>query len=121
MVVADPREIPVAAIAPGAVAVGQYDYALQVGSRRLEAGRLDFLVTNNGAEAHELAIVERDGERYGEIVAEVEHIEPGDQRAVRVTLRPGTYSLVCLVIGLDADVPRAHMALGMESLIEVSR
>jgi hypothetical protein len=93
----------------------------------VQAGKVRLLVKNNGPDAHELILIRArdpqlplrgDGTTVDEDDLEPETVgalepgEPGSTRELDVTLRPGTYELICNMTG--------HYMGGMESVLTVS-
>jgi uncharacterized cupredoxin-like copper-binding protein len=101
------------------------EWRIQVEQRALFAGKVAFLITNGGREAHELVVLRTDlpaaalpvhGSRVGAgdgwtIVGEVEQIPPGRSEAAVFDLPRGHYVLIC-------DFPN-HYARGMHADLEV--
>ena len=119
--VAIPKHIKPEEASAAAVHVSQSEYKFDVTSGTADAGTIDFVVDNQGKQAHEFVIVPMSsGGRYGEPVAEIEHFPPGESRAIRADLKPGKYVFVCLMVSLEDDEPQSHMALGMNTPFEVA-
>lgn len=108
----DVEILPAHEASPGALAVGQSDFAFNLAEPSVHAGRTDFLITNGGLEPHEFVIVPVDGDRYGTPVGEHEALEPGQSAVLRATLQAGRYRVVCLLLQPGPD-PKSHFALGM--------
>ncbi len=88
------------------IEVGLYDYTIDMPTE-LPPGPVTFLITNYGALAHSLLI-----EGPGVEVALTHELEPGQQGAFTVELRPGTYSVICPLPG--------HRESGMSLVLTVS-
>ena len=115
-----PKHIKPDEASPSAVHVAESEYKLDVTSGAAHAGTIDFVVNNEGKQAHEFVIVPVNHDRYGEPAAEIEHFPPGESRAIRADLSPGKYVFVCLMVSLEDDEPQSHMALGMNTPFEVA-
>jgi hypothetical protein len=115
-----PKHIKPDEASPSAVHVSQREYKLDITSGTARAGTIDFVVDNQGKQAHEFVIVPFSHGRYGEPLAEIEHFPPGESRAIRADLAPGKYVFVCLMVSLEDDQPQSHMALGMNTPFEVA-
>src|SRR6266566_325833 len=107
-----PKHIKPDEASASAVHISEKEYKLDVTSGAAHAGTIDFVVDNQGKQAHEFVIVPVKNGRYGEPVAEIEHFPPGESRAIRADLAPGKYVFVCLMVSLEDDEPQSHMALG---------
>ena len=96
----------------------------------LAAGETTFEVTNNGTQAHEMAVfsleegtttedvlailtgeVEPEGPPPFAFTGQVAVMTPGESGVTTLDLAAGTYSLLCFVTDPEADAP--HFALGM--------
>jgi len=86
----------------GAVSVTEYEWAIQLPAE-LPSGAVTFTVKNDGAVEHNFVIQET-GQR-------VDGIQPGQAKTLQVTLRPGTYTIVC-------DIP-GHSEAGMKTEVTV--
>lgn len=108
------------------VAVAERDFAINVSSHRVAAGKVLFRVTNKGPDRHELIVVrDDDGLRLrsdgmtvdeealaSRIVGALEPGPAGDVRSLTVDLRPGRYMLLCNMFG--------HYMGGMRSVVLAS-
>ena len=116
-----PKHIKPEEASAAAVRVSQSEYKFDVTTGTAHTGTIDFVVDNQGKQAHEFVIVPLScGGRYGEPVAEIEHFPPGESRAIRADLKPGKYVFVCLMVSLEDDEPQSHMALGMNTPFKVA-
>jgi uncharacterized cupredoxin-like copper-binding protein len=115
---------------PGAVGpvvdVHERDFQISVSRTHLEPGAVVFRAVNSGPDAHELIVVRSDlahlrlradgmtvdeaGMRRA-IVGSLEPAPAGAKRELRVTLRTGTYTLLCNMYG--------HYMGGMHSTLVV--
>lgn len=84
------------------------------------AGRVTFVVKNAGSVEHELVVVRGGGalqvkafkaDEHGRDLGEVEDVGVGKAKRLTLTLMPGTYSLICNIIG--------HYQLGMRGKLVV--
>ncbi|HWP64202.1 MAG TPA: FTR1 family protein [Candidatus Binatia bacterium] len=73
------------------------EYAFDPATVAVQAGRIEFRITNVGQETHEFEILGTDGEP----IDEVEDIVPGLTTSLVVELEPGTYRFVCRLNGHD--------------------
>lgn len=92
-----------------------------VGQTSVESGRVTLVAKNAGTVAHELVVMRGRSPlsvksfkavEAGRWLGEVEEIEPGKTGSVTLTLKPGTYQLVCNIVG--------HYQLGMKTTLTVS-
>lgn len=117
-----PQKIDPENVSPAAVLVSLRDFKFEASTDSVKDGTIDFLVKNEGVRDHEFVIVRRDGDRYELPLGEIEAFPPQATRAMRVTLAPGNYELVCLIISApEGEEPVSHMALGMRLPFEVNR
>ena len=106
--------------------VTERDFSINLATRHVSAGTVDFRVTNRGPDAHELIVVrapERDlplrtdgitvsEERLTKAtVGTLEPGDPGSVRDLRVELRRGRYVLLCNMSG--------HFMGGMHAVVVV--
>lgn len=103
-----------------AIAITQHEFRFDAAQDSVRQGVVDFAITNQGNEHHEFVIVPYDDGRFGEPVAEHEALEPGQRGVLRVTLSPGHYRLVCLLVTVKPEGPVSHIALGMDRAFEVT-
>ena len=87
------------------------DYKFE-GPAEVEGQKVFFKATNEGAEDHELEVLDANGEPLGE----VEAMPPGEEGSAAIELAPGTYTLQCILETADGKV---HRDLGMEMELEV--
>jgi len=85
-------------------------YSLSPSHNPVAAGKLEFNVYNFGQDGHTFAIHEADGHQVQAPVA-VPAGQSGTAVTVNVTLRPGTYVLLCTLPG--------HAGLGMHATLTV--
>lgn len=95
------------AAAPRPVEVKARDFYYVPREITVRAGEVVFAVKNEGSVEHDFAI--QDGNRR--TVARTDDIAPGDTEQLKVTLRPGTYAIVCLFSG--------HKEAGMSGTLRV--
>lgn len=103
------------------------EYTLEAGAATAPAGRIAFAARNVGKIEHELAVIKtdrgpddlpvKDGEVQTDtqgldLVAGTGRIKAGASQALEVTLRPGSYVLLC-------NIP-AHYQTGMRAPFRVS-
>ena len=81
----------------------------------VEAGKIKFLVTNNGTMTHELAVVQVDADGNKREVAEVEDVEKGTNAEFTAKLKAGTYQLACLIVPGEAGSTMDHYQQGMHT------
>ena len=106
--------------------VTERDFSINVGSRQVSPGTVDFRVTNKGPDAHELIVVRTseselplrtDGITVSEerlkrsTVGVLEPGQPGAVRDLRVRLTKGRYVLLCNMSG--------HFMGGMHAVVVV--
>jgi uncharacterized cupredoxin-like copper-binding protein len=108
------------------LSVAERDFAIDVSSHRVAAGKVLFTVTNKGPDRHELIVVRddnglrlrSDGMTVDEealasrIVGALEPGPTGDVRSLTVDLRPGRYMVLCNMFG--------HYMGGMHSVVLAS-
>jgi uncharacterized cupredoxin-like copper-binding protein len=101
------REAPAGKPKPGAVAVSEKEYSIQLADgTTLKAGSLTFNVANTGKIQHDLAV-----EGAGAKESKTPLIDPGKNVKLTADLKPGKYKLYCTVPG--------HEQLGMKQEVEV--
>ena len=102
------------------VQVGLAEMAVKAKPASVPAGRVTFVVKNTGSVEHELVVVRGGGalrvkgfkaDEHGRDLGEIEDIAPGKSGRLTLTLTPGTYSLICNVVG--------HYQLGMRGKLVV--
>jgi Cupredoxin-like domain len=103
-----------------AIPVALREFSFEIDRVTVPAGSIDFKITNEGLERHELAVVPFDGKRYGLPVAEHEAIPPGQSGLLRARYEPGRYRIVCLLITSLRGDPESHLELGMVAEFEVT-
>lgn len=86
----------------GAVTVTEQEWAIQLPTE-ISSGTVTFTVKNDGAVEHNFVIQEAEQRLDG--------IQPGQTKTLQVTLRPGTYTIVC-------DIP-GHSEAGMKTTVTV--
>ncbi|MDQ7843316.1 MAG: cupredoxin domain-containing protein [Armatimonadota bacterium] len=86
--------------AGGAVSVTEHEWAIEM-PKEVPSGTVTFTVKNDGAVEHNFVIQET-GQR-------LDGIMPGQTKTFQVTLRPGTYTIVC-------DIP-GHSEAGMKTTV----
>ncbi|MBI5284076.1 MAG: cupredoxin domain-containing protein [Chloroflexi bacterium] len=118
--VPEPEEIDPSQASADAVQVVVTDHRFDISTGHAKAGTIDFVVRNDADEPHEFVIVPRDGDRYGMPLGEIEPFEPGQTRALRAQLAPGSYEFVCLIIDVIDGEPKSHMSVGMKTGFEVT-
>jgi len=96
--------------APSKVSVVLKEWKLIPSSARIKAGKVTFLVKNDGALAHEFVVLRTDAHHHalavkgGEAVetglkGEIVKIVPGQKRSLTLSLKPGKYVLLCNLLG----------------------
>lgn len=112
---------------PGAADMSKAPMGITVDSNDIKAGEVTFVAVNDSKEfVHEMLIVplrsvysplpynatdERVDEDATGSLGEVSELDPGATGALRITVKPGTYMLLCNVPG--------HYAMGMWTTIVV--
>jgi len=106
-IVAGCRESPAAAPAPtGVLEIAQVDFRLRPQAIRTRSGRVTVEVVNRGRLAHTLRL------RRGSMEwAAVSSLLPGARARATRRLRPGTYTMFCVIAN--------HEELGMWGTVEV--
>jgi hypothetical protein len=98
---------------PSVVRVVERDFHISTVHGRIAAGTVIFRVTNRGPDEHEFIVVRADGglplrpdgitldedALQKSIVGSIEPAPAGRANILRLTLRPGRYSLVCNMFG----------------------
>ena len=126
-VTAAPDEQPEAPEVDVSVSLADFEFDAP---ETLAAGETTFEVTNNGTQAHEMAVfsleegtttedvlailtgeVEPEGPPPFAFTGQVAVMTPGESGVTTLDLAAGTYSLLCFVTDPEADAP--HFALGM--------
>ena len=91
------------------VAMTEYAFALPA---TVKGTKVFFEVANNGAAEHEFLVLDSAGKELGEI----EPFKKADgQKELALELKPGTYTVVCLV----EEGAKTHRELGMEASFTV--
>jgi len=115
------RALSVSQAGGDAVQVEALDFAFGLSATTHRAGRIDFVVRNAGEVSHELVVVPFERGEYGTFLGEVDDVDPGQSKALRIDLPPGKYRLVCLQLSHLPDAPpESHLYLGMETGFEVT-
>ncbi len=89
---------------PGTVIVEEYEFGFKLSKRTIPAGRVTFLMENEGQLTHNFDLV---GHMKGPF------LDAGQGAIAHVTLKPGTYTYLCDVYG--------HAAEGMEGTLIVTK
>ena len=128
---AEPRLIEPASASDDAIHILADEFSYETSANRVKPGVTDFVVVNSGDYEHEFVIVPLQDGRFGLPIGEIEAFQPGETRAMRADLAPGSYALVCLLLrgsGLsnheltelsEDERVTPHMALGMTVPFEV--
>ena len=82
------------------------DFTLSLDADEAKAGRVTFLIHNQGSMHHDFAI------RGNGVEQKTPMIEPGDSAPLTVELEPGTYRYICTVSG--------HEQAGMSGTLTVT-
>ncbi len=96
-------EQPSAPSTGAAVTVSEKEWSITFSSAALKAGPLKLTIKNDGSIEHNFIIKEAN--------LEVDSIQPGKSKEVTVTLKPGTYTVMCNIAG--------HAEAGMQTSIKV--
>ncbi len=108
-----------------AVSLDQYSVAPAVGEIR--AGKVVFVVTNDGDEPHEFLVIRTDlpahllpvedgkvPEDEVNLIDEIEPFAPGETQRLILTLQPGKYVFICNIAEFPPDQPiKSHYEEGM--------
>ncbi len=86
-----------------AVTVTEKEWSITFSTAALKAGPLKLTLKNEGSIEHNFIIKEAN--------VEVDSIQPGKSKEVTVTLKPGTYTVMCNIAG--------HAEAGMQTSIKV--
>lgn len=89
----------------GTVAVSEKEWTITFPSSSIRAGKVTFVVKNEGSIEHNFVI-----ENAG---VEVDAIQPGQSKQVTVDLKPGTFNVVCNIPG--------HAEAGMKTTLTVTQ
>jgi uncharacterized cupredoxin-like copper-binding protein len=98
------------------VGVTLEEYQLKVTQRSVSSGKVSFKVHNAGRDKHEFVILRTDMPPTGLMtmgsqdkvdeaapgvahVAEIDGVDPGQERDLNVELKPGNYLLICNIVG----------------------
>ena len=90
-----------------AVGVSEREWSISLGRLKAPHGRITFYVANFGQDDHNLRVRKR-GYQYGS----TGRIRSGGHATLRLTLKPGVYTLICGIPG--------HRQLGMVSTLTVT-
>jgi iron uptake system component EfeO len=103
------------------VNVGLTEYAIQPAVSSAKAGRVTFVVKNNGKEDHELEVSSVTGRDIPDEagLGEVEDLGPNESKSFTVDLKPGTYELACRLVDSKANPPFNHYDRGMHMMFTV--
>ena len=71
------------------------DFSISIDESQAEAGRVTFLVQNNGSMPHDFAI------RGNGVEQKTPMIQSGESATLTADLEPGTYTYVCTIPGHD--------------------
>jgi hypothetical protein len=116
-----PQEIDVSQASANAIHVSAKDFQFDLPTTSAPSGTLDFVVHNESLSEHEFMIVPYNHGRYGMPIGEIEPFGGGETKALRVTLEPGHYRFVSLVISVASGIPESDMSRGMNVDFEVTR
>jgi uncharacterized cupredoxin-like copper-binding protein len=94
------------------VDVAAREFAFDGTPASVPAGDVDFTIRNVGALTHQLIVVGADGEP----AVEVSEIRPGATGPLSVRLRPGRWTIVCML----KQGARTHADLGMRADLTVT-
>ncbi|MFN0147539.1 MAG: hypothetical protein ACKVT1_13580 [Dehalococcoidia bacterium] len=103
-----------------AIAVVLQEFGFDAARASGRSGSIDFAIRNGGQQQHEFVVVPFEDGRYGPILGEVEALEPGEGGLLRISLAPGRYKLVCLLLSETHERPTSHLDLGMSLDFEVT-
>jgi hypothetical protein len=120
-VVPAPQEIDLSQASANAIHVSAKDYEFDLPTTSAPRGTFDFVVHNESLSEHEFMIVPYNDGRYGMPIGEIEPFGGGETKALRVTLEPGHYRFVSLVISVASGIPESDMSRGMNVGFEVTR
>ena len=103
------------------VDVALNEYAIQPAVSSAKAGRITFVVKNNGKEDHELEVSSVTGRDIPDEagLGEVEGLGPNESKSFTVDLKPGTYELACRLVDSKANPPFNHYDRGMHMTFTV--
>ena len=109
------------------------EFVVEPENGSVAAGEVTFVADNQGAEVHELLVVDADSPdelpvdadgafdeaAFGadKILGEAEDIAPGDQAEVTVDVEPGNYVLLCNLVEMEGGEVESHFAMGMRTTI----
>lgn len=96
-------EQPSGPSAAAGVTVTEKEWSITFSTAALKAGPVKLMVKNEGTIEHDFVIKEAN--------VEVDGIQPGQSKEVSVTLKPGTYTVLCNIAG--------HAEAGMTTTIKV--
>ncbi|HEX4841681.1 MAG TPA: cupredoxin domain-containing protein [bacterium] len=96
-------EQPSGPSAGAVVTVSEKEWTITFSPAALKAGTLKLTLKNEGSIEHNFIIKEAN--------VEVDSIQPGQSKQVTVTLKPGTYTVLCNIPG--------HAEAGMQTSIQV--
>ncbi len=88
------------------------DYAFDGVPAQVQGPNVLFVATIGGGNCHELEVLDAAGDAVGEIPS----FAAGEKKELGLELRPGTYSLQCLV----KEGTKTHEELGMKATITVT-
>ena len=94
-----------AATASPTVNVSEKEWVIDLASKTTKAGKVKFVIKNDGTIEHNFVIKE--------LKLEVSGIQPGQSKEQTVDLKAGTYTIVC-------DIP-GHEEAGMKSTLTVTQ
>ena len=94
------------------IKVNAIEYAFQLSQASAAGPKVFFEVTNSGTITHEFEIVGPDGKA----VDEISSFPPKETKTLPVELKPGSYTLQCLLI-TDGKI---HANLGMKATLTVT-
>lgn len=114
---------PAAPQAPANVGVVLSEWKLVTSLASIKAGKVTFLVKNDGTLDHELVVLRTDAHHHAiatkggqavekDLVGEIANIAPGQSRGMTVSLKRGTYVVLCNLLG--------HYRAGQYAALRVS-
>jgi hypothetical protein len=120
--------------AGGTVNVTVREWAVEPDVSSIKAGTVKFVVSNQGAETHELVVVKADSAdglpldadggfdeaAFGNVMGEVEDVAALTEKEFSVDLAAGTYLLLCNVVDTEASGEKdAHFSHDMYTTFTV--
>ncbi len=131
--------VTVPAFAKEKLKIEMEEWNISLSKSTLNAGDVLVSVKNKGEDTHEIVFIrldtdlatgrlpvndmgglDEDNMSFGELVDEIEGLDPGSKNSKTMRLKPGRYAVICNVMEEEADgTMEAHYSMGMHVVLNV--